>query len=209
MPTSARHKQAWIVAVIIGFSALVVVPVWLYQSGIYPDNELVDEHGSVVGRGYLSGSSLHAKRYHDAAKLLATGENARAEQIYRELVDLEPHRPDVYIGLAGAQLRQRDLDGARKNYAAALELDHTNSQALYGAGAVERMAGNPQKAKTYYQKSLFQSPDHVLSHYGMAKVCTELGEKQTAKKHAKRFLELSPDSSLKKEISEILNAPDS
>lgn len=209
MIASAHNKQVWIVALMIGFSALVAIPAWLYQSGTFPVNELVDEHGKVVGRGYLSGSSLHANRYHDAAKLLATGENAHAERIYRELVDLEPNSPDAYIGLAGAQLRQRDIDGARNNYAAALELDHTNSQALYGAGAVERMARNPQKAKMYYQKSLLQSPDHVLSHYGMAKVCTELGEKLTAKKHAKRFLELSPDSSLKQEISEILNAPDS
>ena len=206
MSIGTQSSNFWTVAVIIGFVALVCVPVILFQRGFFDGRDLVDAQGNVVGRSYSGDPNPYADRYHEAMNLLAAGENEDAEEIYRQLSQAEPQSPDPYIGIAGAKLRQLDLKEARRNYAKAIELDESNPQALYGAGAVEEMEGNLQEAKVLYQQALSASSDHLLSLYGMANVCKELGEEILAKKFAQRYVQLASDSDLKREMLEMLDA---
>ena len=190
-------------AVIVCFIALVAVPLLLYQREAFLSREILDDQGKVVGHEYNASASPYRDRYMKAASLLNERKDAAAESVYRKLAELEPSSSAAFIGLAGAQLGQLNLDGARENYAKAQQLEPTNPEAFYGAGAVERTAGNLQTAKEYYQQALSISPDHGLSHFGMAKTCNELGDKQLASYHATRFLELFPDSALRSQILEM------
>jgi len=70
---------------------------------------------------------------------------------------------------------QGDYTGATECYNKALEMDSSNTRALYNLGNCQYAQGNYEMALGYYSKVLFLDPTHELAQRGKDSVLTILG----------------------------------
>ncbi len=89
-----------------------------------------------------------APKVHQAAKLLKEGmeahrrgEDAKAEQLFKRVVLLEPRNPDGYYNLGALAENKKDLAGALMSYRAALNLSPNDRELKEAVDSVESMLG--------------------------------------------------------------------
>lgn len=89
-----------------------------------------------------------APKVHQAANLLREGmeahrrgEDAKAEQLFKKVVLLEPRNPDGYFNLGALAEKKKDLAGALMSYRAALNLSPNDRELRDAVDSVESMLG--------------------------------------------------------------------
>jgi tetratricopeptide (TPR) repeat protein len=83
-----------------------------------------------------------------------TKDNAKAIEAYENLAKASPDDADVQFSLWELYLATGALDKARAEFAKVLAGDPKQVEALYDAGKVEVMSGNPQSGLDYLNRSL-------------------------------------------------------
>jgi Flp pilus assembly protein TadD len=86
------------------------------------------------------------------------GDTVKAEQSYREALQLNPGQFNAYMGLGRLSERQGRLDEAIKNYSRSVELRATDQGYFYLGHALE-LQNRLQQALTAYQEALKIAPD--------------------------------------------------
>ncbi|MBA3992360.1 MAG: hypothetical protein C0469_02455 [Cyanobacteria bacterium DS2.3.42] len=119
------------------------------------DSRKVEKHHSALDTpvSYTSSSPNRISRgaspkVHQAATLLKEGmeahrrgEDAKAEQLFKKVVLLEPRNPDGYFNLGALAEKKKDLAGALMSYRAALNLSPNDRELKDAVDSVESMLG--------------------------------------------------------------------
>ena len=82
----------------------------------------------------------------DASNARILKDNAKAIEAYQNLSRSSPGDVDVQYTLGVLYLQNGEYDKARAEFAAILQADPKNIKALWGAGVVDNLTGNPQAA---------------------------------------------------------------
>jgi Tfp pilus assembly protein PilF len=153
------------------------------------------EFGALPGAvGIQEGTTLNPQLFRDAQDLLASGDVASAEALYRDAVLREPANPAGYIGLGSCRYFQQDYAGAEQNYQKALSLDPQSSMALMGLGSLAQLDGDQHQAIALYERALTINPSLGDVHWGLAVSYDALGNQSKARTHYEQLLELAPGS---------------
>ncbi len=99
----------------------------------------------------------------DAAS--ATGDMARAEQLQRRVLELEPNHASTINNLALLLIKRDAFDEAESRLRALLERDPTQIEARYNLGLVHLRRGELSQAEAEARRVLAQRPGHERSPF--------------------------------------------
>ncbi|GMR22271.1 MAG: hypothetical protein BMS9Abin37_0608 [Acidobacteriota bacterium] len=129
-----------------------------------------------------------------ARDLLASGDIARAESIYRDLVALRPDDAAMKVHLGDVLWRQDQRSEAKSLYQAALAIKEDDAGAHAGLAAALSREGAYDDAVDHYRKSLAARSGHVPTIVSLASTLAFQGSTTEAETLYDRALELEPDN---------------
>jgi tetratricopeptide (TPR) repeat protein len=150
-------------------------------------------------------SSAYWEKYQVCSKLIGEGNYDDAIVIYRGLVVLENNKAMAYTGLGSCYQLKMNYDSAFVNYSKALELDPEAYNSNLGMGTAFFSREEYENAVTYYAKARQIAPDVADPYWGLALCYDKLNDTAQAKKNAREFIRLAPDSKYRSELEAILN----
>ena len=128
-----------------------------------------------------------AIRHHQGGRLQA------AEQIYRQILAVEPNHVDAIHLLGTIAAQVGNLDEAVACYRRALELKPDFAQAESNLGNALRAQGKPNQAVASYRRALELKPDFAEAHYNLGVTLNDQLTLDEAVACYRRALELKPD----------------
>ncbi len=146
--------------------------------------------------GHEGGQSKFPELFAKARESLERGDLEHAEEIYHQIISLEPDNPLGYVGVGSCRFFADDELAAEENYRKALELDPNSTGALSGMGAISYIQGNYIDAIEWYQKAIDLNHDLGDAHYGLGISYDATGQTELAIYHFDEFLKLAPDPNL-------------
>ncbi len=165
----------------------------LYQAGKY--KEAAAELGQVVkenpddrrARYYLGLSLLHQEQYSEAESQFLAAEKETA-------AGSDPALDQIKVGLARAQMDQKDYDQASASLEAARGVNPNNPDIYVYRGKLELLRESYDAAIEQLQKAIEMDPKSAYAHYyaGMAYSKTRRPDKMVAE--FQMFLKLAPNA---------------
>jgi len=129
---------------------------------------------------------LHtAIRYHQAGNL------HRAEEVYREILRLEPEQSDA-LQFLGLVYQNTNLDIATQLVQRALEINPASPSAHFNLGLLRGKAGDTAAARAGYEAALARKPDYFEALFNLGVLLNESGEHAAAAEQLGRALRLRP-----------------
>ena len=122
------------------------------------------------------------------------GDHARAEAIYRQLIELRPDDADMHARLGDTLARQNKMQTAKEQYLAALQINPRIASAFYGLGNVASFEKEYEEAALQYEQSLAIGPNHVPSLANLGAIRAYQGKLEEAEALFRRGLSLDPES---------------
>jgi tetratricopeptide (TPR) repeat protein len=104
-----------------------------------------------------------------------------------------PTDPRQLVSQGDAARHKGDYDRARQLYAAALDRNANDSEALYGLAAIAHAQRDLGGAKASYKRVLSINPNYLPALIGVADVDWESGDKASAQKIYKEIVERYPE----------------
>lgn len=129
-----------------------------------------------------------------AAELEDEGQLALAAEMYRAAMAVGGPQPEICFQLAELLYRQGDVAGARERYYMTIELDEDYVEARANLGCVLVESGQVDLAVAAFEGALTYHQDYADVHYHLARALDQLGHRDNADEHWRRFLDLAPDS---------------
>ena len=127
--------------------------------------------------------------FREGCRLADENEIAHAIEALRLATIGNPLNPSYHFHLADALYRQKKPHAAIERYHMAVELDHKFLEAWTQLGCVLSEIGDLADARIAFQIALDLHPDYPEVHFHLAGVLEQLGEKEIAADHWKRYLE--------------------
>lgn len=106
----------------------------------------------------------------------------------RSAVETNPGSLPARFNLGVVLRDQGDLDGARRQWEAALEMAPGDPGTLTQLGTAAAVAGDLARAEGYYRRALHHDPRAPLAHYNLARLCERTGRPGEALEHYEAFL---------------------
>jgi tetratricopeptide (TPR) repeat protein len=121
------------------------------------------------------------------------GQFAQAEQIYRQVLAVDPRQFDAWHLLGLALHQQGHSDDALQHLKEALRLRPDSSEAHYNLGNVLRDLKRPAEAAASYQQALRWRPDSAETHYNLGNALLDLRQFALAAESYERAVKLRPN----------------
>ncbi len=102
--------------------------------------------------------------------------NAKAEQLYKRVLEQQPRRVAAHAWLASLALGARDYDRAAERVTAALAVAPTNVQVLLLSARTELALGRPRRAWQVAQRILRSDPTNAAAVRMILAVCEDTGD---------------------------------
>jgi tetratricopeptide (TPR) repeat protein len=185
------------------------VKVALELSRLFPDDpEILYHTGRVYGNfAFLTLHKLEVVAptsvwRHQAAAEAFESEGSTNASVgeYREVLKLDPHRPNIHyrIGrtlLARWQLTHvpEDRAGAAHEFAEELQLDPTNANATYELAEIHRQLNELDQARQLFETALKDHQDFQEAHVGLAATLMAEQKPALALPHLQQAVALNPD----------------
>ena len=129
-----------------------------------------------------------------ATQLYRSGQLGEALQACREILALEPDRPDV-LGFAGMiALKRGDCDDAVKYYSAAVAGRPDYAEAHYNLGNALKKLKRLDEAAAAYERAARIRPDLAPAHHNLGSVLQSLERYEEAAAAYRRTLAMMPQS---------------
>lgn len=121
------------------------------------------------------------------------GQFQQAEQIYRQVLAIDPNNVDALHLLGLIALHVGDHTAAVAYIGRAIALDGTKAPFHSNLGNVLKAQGKLDEAALAYHHALELQPDYVPAHYNLGIVYQDQGKLDVAVSRFRRALELNPD----------------
>ena len=145
-------------------------------------------HGSAPSPRTRSLKTLldEAIAHHQAGRL------QQAEQLYRQVLTVDPDQADAlhYLGLLTYRVGQ--LDKAIELLSTAIQKDAKNSLYHFNLGVVFQKGGRLSEAVESYRRALNINPSHVEAHSNLGNTLKEQGKLEAAIASYRKALSLNP-----------------
>ncbi len=130
----------------------------------------------------------------------------QAELEFKKTIALKPEFAEAYINLGGLYFAMGDWEACLHYNAEAYRLGDKNFVALANVGLAHLMMGEIQKSIDTCKKVVENVPEFAQAHYCLAVGYLEIEEKEKAKTHYLRSLELGfePDPSFQERMAPLL-----
>lgn len=128
-----------------------------------------------------------AVRHHQA------GQHAQAEQLYRQVLAVDPRQYDAWHLLGLAEHQQGASEPAIQHIREALRLKPDFPEAHYNLGNVLRDLKRPAEAAACYQQALRWRPESAETHYNLANALHDLHQYALAAESYERAVQLRPN----------------
>jgi tetratricopeptide (TPR) repeat protein len=115
-----------------------------------------------------------------AQQLSRLGQYRDAGPLFARAAELAPGSIESLLGLAEVQQKQGDYAGSLGVYQRVLAIDAANTAASLGAARNLIATKDLVAARSVLESSVAAHPDHSPSHYELARVYAQLGEKSLA-----------------------------
>jgi tetratricopeptide (TPR) repeat protein len=135
----------------------------------------------------LSEALAIAIQHHQAGRLQA------AEQIYRQILAVEPNHADAWhlLGVIAHQVGQHDL--AIEYLQRAIALEGSSATFHNNLGGIHYALRRFTEAAACYRRAVELKPDHAAGHYNLGNALKDLGKPDEAIACYRRALERKPD----------------
>ncbi len=149
--------------------------------------------GGLVGSPQLAWGQDLEILFQQAEQARQNGEYEKAEQIWRQIIERDPHSAPAYLGL-GNRLRDQDkIAEAIAAYERAIELDPNYAFAYVGLGNAWRSQNQLTLAKTQYERAIELNPNLPGVYWNLGNVLADLGEVEKAIAQFRIVIKLAPD----------------
>jgi len=119
-------------------------------------------------------------KFQQALVLHRQGELARAQTIYREILDIEPRNFDALHLLGVIAGQTKDFERAVQFIGEAIEIDPCNAAAHCNRGAAFRELNRLDAALASYDRAIALKADYAVAHYNRGNVLKELEQLDAA-----------------------------
>lgn len=133
-------------------------------------------------------------RFCDAALLEEAGEIEAAEEVYNEIIRVNPSFSSAYINLGTLAVRAGNMEDAEKHYRKAAELDSGYPLAFYNLGNVLESLGRIEEAVIAYRRAIAVNPRYADAHYNLALNYDSQGLTMEALRHFRAYVRLDSRS---------------
>ena len=149
--------------------------------------------GIITGGEPLSESAdKETNLYRQAITALNNSQLEQAETDLKTIIKERPEFAGPWINLALIDIKKKDLEGAEKKLAKALERNAKMPQIFNALGYIEASRGNVNKALEHFRQAIALKNDYALAHYNLALLQdTYMQDAKVAVEHYKRYLELT------------------
>jgi Flp pilus assembly protein TadD len=131
-----------------------------------------------------------------ADEYMATGEFAKAEQLYQDLSKQDPQNNLLLLKLAVAQLRQNKTDEAIVLLQGIIKADPNNVQAILFLASVYADQGHVDQAIPYYEQAAKIQPQDPNTKYYLAEAYFETKQFDKAELAYKDVIKLAPNEAV-------------
>jgi predicted O-linked N-acetylglucosamine transferase (SPINDLY family) len=122
-----------------------------------------------------------------------SGHLAKAQEIYRSILKIDPFHPDA-LNLAGlVALDSGDLERAGMFISRAIEADPERADFYNNLGNVLQQKECLQEAAQYYHRAIALMPGYAAAHFNLGNVNQKLYKRHAAIKNYRRALEIEPE----------------
>lgn len=118
----------------------------------------------------------------------------RAQEKYRQVLEINPAHPDALVNLGNIRHREGDVKGAAQYYRRALREDPDHVEANYNLANLFEDRGDLENAVLFYYKCLHEDPEFADAHFNLGLVLERLGNLDAAKRHWSIYLALDATS---------------
>jgi tetratricopeptide (TPR) repeat protein len=115
------------------------------------------------------------------------GDNARAEEIYRDAIRRNPDNDQDYLALALLQFRQRNVAGAKQTLLDGLARIPGSGKILWGLGLASALDGKTAEAGNHFERAVDLLPEWPGSYSTLGVFYFETGQIAKAKEVLDRF----------------------
>jgi len=128
----------------------------------------------------------------EAQTALEAAEYSKAEQLYVDVVGVDPKSVEAYLGLADVAAAQKNYRNAREALQFALKL-HAGTEAAYvRLGRISLQEGNLAEAESDYMKSVALNALTSSTHFELAEIEEKLGHIEKAGQAFAEAVKLEP-----------------
>lgn len=120
------------------------------------------------------------------------GDYAKAEALYRELIELRPDDADIRARFGDTLARQSKLQPAKEHYRAALEVSPQHAAAHYGLGNMLNFEGDYDGAARHYRTAIETRPEHIPTLVNLGSILAFQGKSGEAASLFRKALEVDP-----------------
>ena len=118
---------------------------------------------------------------------------ARAEEMYRRAVELDPELANALTNLGNVRFRRGFPVEAEALYRKALGIDSDQPEAYYNLGFLYYERGDAKAAVPCFARAVETDPAFADAHFNLAMALEEIGQRASAKKHWRIYLQLEPE----------------
>lgn len=113
-------------------------------------------------------------------------------EIYRQVLELEPDWIEAHINLGVALYQLGRVEEARKEFAAAVELDPLSGISRYNLGCVLEEQGRIDEAIEHLCRAARAMPAHADVHFNLALAYEKRGDRELARREWLAYLRYAP-----------------
>ena len=121
------------------------------------------------------------------------GRFQQAEQLYRNLLEVDPLHAEALYLLGLLAYQRATYDQAQELLEKAIQQKYTTPLSHYTLGLVYEKTGQLDEARQAYQQALHRKPDYVEAHNNLGNVCRDQGDLDAAIVAYKRAITIKPD----------------
>lgn len=135
-----------------------------YANGAAPGDRL-----AAIGDGQLAPTTA-AEYEAKGTEYIRAGLYGLAEEQFRKSVELNPRRPEAWLGLAAAYDNLRRFDLADRAYRQVRKLLGPSAEVLNNEGYSQLMRGNLRRARQLFERAYKMDPNNPVIQRNLARV---------------------------------------
>lgn len=117
---------------------------------------------------------------------------AKAEELYRQALELDPYLGIAYTNLGNICFRRHDDAAAEAMYRRALSIDPSQAEAHYNLGYVMLERGESGAAVDFFRSAIAADPTFADAYFNLAMAYEHLGDIHNARPYWKKYVDLEP-----------------